>query len=46
DVINGSDYALIDTGFSSQTGPLPEPAMLSLLGLGAMGMLRRRRRAV
>ncbi|MBC7785403.1 MAG: autotransporter-associated beta strand repeat-containing protein [Burkholderiales bacterium] len=44
-VINGSDYALIDTGFSSQTGPLPEPAMLSLLGLGAMGMLRRRRRA-
>ncbi|MBC7782583.1 MAG: autotransporter-associated beta strand repeat-containing protein [Burkholderiales bacterium] len=45
-VINGSDYALIDTGFSSQTGPLPEPAMLSLLGLGAMGMLRRRRRAV
>ncbi|MBC7784776.1 MAG: autotransporter-associated beta strand repeat-containing protein [Burkholderiales bacterium] len=45
-VINGSDYALIDTGFSSQTGPLPEPAMLSLLGLGAMGMLRRRRRTV
>ncbi|MBC7784124.1 MAG: PEP-CTERM sorting domain-containing protein [Burkholderiales bacterium] len=45
-VINGSDYALIDTGFSSQTGPLPEPAMLSLLGLGAMGILRRRRRAV
>ncbi|MBC7785668.1 MAG: autotransporter-associated beta strand repeat-containing protein [Burkholderiales bacterium] len=45
-VINGSDYALIDTGFSSQTGPLPEPAMLSLLGLGAMGVLRRRRRAV
>ncbi|MBC7785040.1 MAG: autotransporter-associated beta strand repeat-containing protein, partial [Burkholderiales bacterium] len=45
-VINGSDYALIDTGFSSQTGPLPEPAMLSLLGLGAMSVLRRRRRAV
>ncbi|MBC7783360.1 MAG: hypothetical protein H7144_05925, partial [Burkholderiales bacterium] len=41
--VNGSDYALIDTGFSSQTGPLPEPSMLGVLGLGAIGMLRRRR---
>ncbi len=41
--IDGSDYALIDTGFLSQTGALPEPTTLGLLGLGAMGMLRRRR---
>ncbi len=41
--IDGSDYALIDTGFISQTGALPEPTTLGLLGLGAMGMLRRRR---
>ncbi len=44
-VIDGSDYALIDTGFISQTGALPEPTTLGLLGLGAMGMLRRRRQA-
>ncbi len=43
--VDGSDYALIDTGFISQTGALPEPTTLGLLGLGAMGMLRRRRQA-
>ncbi len=44
-VVDASDYALIDTGFISQTGALPEPTTLGLLGLGAMGMLRRRRQA-
>ncbi len=43
-VIDGSDYALIDTGFISQNGTLPEPGMLSIIGLTAMGMLRRNRR--
>ncbi len=42
-VVDASDYALIDTGFISQTGALPEPTTLGLLGLGAIGMLRRRR---
>ncbi len=41
--IDGSDYALIDTGFISQTGTLPEPASIGLLGLGAIGLLRRRK---
>jgi len=43
--VNGSDYSQVDTGFASQTGSLPEPTALGLLGIGAMGMLRRRRRA-
>jgi len=42
--VNGSDYSQVDTGFASQNGTLPEPTTLGLLGLGAMGMLRRRRR--
>jgi hypothetical protein len=43
--INSSDYILIDTGFTNQNNVvLPEPTTLGLLGLGAMGMLRRRRR--
>ncbi len=42
--VDGSDYALIDTGFISQTGALPEPTIIGLLGLGSMGMLRRRNR--
>ncbi len=41
--VDGSDYALIDTGFISQTGALPEPGTLGLLGMGAIGMMRRRR---
>ena len=36
--------AAIDLGFTG-TDPAPEPATLGLLGLGALGLLRRRRRA-
>ncbi|MBC7783957.1 MAG: autotransporter-associated beta strand repeat-containing protein [Burkholderiales bacterium] len=43
--VNGSDYALIDTGFSSQPGPVPEPGMMGLLGISALTLLRRRKRA-
>ncbi|MBC7785834.1 MAG: endonuclease [Burkholderiales bacterium] len=40
--VTGSDFALIDTGFSSQSGPLPEPGIIGVLGLGIIGLLRRR----
>jgi autotransporter-associated beta strand protein len=60
-VINGSDYTLIDNAFNTQgaqistelatataqiagSAPVPEPTSLGLIGVGAMGLLGRRRR--
>lgn len=39
----GNDFALDNLSFSSQ--PVPEPASMAALGLGVLGLARRRRRA-
>ena len=39
----GNDFALDNLSF--QTEAVPEPASVAALGIGALGMLRRRRRA-
>lgn len=39
----GNDFALDNLSFSNQ--PVPEPASMAALGLGALGILKRRRKA-
>ncbi|ODU51419.1 hypothetical protein ABT09_03900 [bacterium SCN 57-13] len=42
---SGNDHALAidDVTFTSRANPVPEPASMAALGLGALGLIRRRR---
>ena len=44
-VVNATDLAILklNFGFTAPTGVIPEPASLILIGLGGLGLLRRRR---